>query len=87
MTTAATPAASSMRSALQTARPLISLGATWTVRKALMRGYEARTGKPAPVVYNRDASVLSKVLWSATMAATIALVEAVLYQLLDSDEY
>jgi hypothetical protein len=86
MTTATAPAASSARTALQTARPLITLGATWAVRKGLMRGYEARTGRPAPVVYNRDASLLSKVLWSATMAATIALIEVVLWQILDSDE-
>jgi hypothetical protein len=86
MTTATAPATSSARAALQTARPLISLSATWVVRKGLMRGYEARTGKAAPVVYNREASLLAKVLWSATMAATIALVEVVLWQLLDSDE-
>jgi hypothetical protein len=88
MTTATAPtsAPSSARSALMTARPLITLGATWAVRKGLMRGYEARTGKPAPVVYNSDASMVSKVLWAATMAATIALIEVVLWQVFESDE-
>ena len=86
MTTATAPPASSARTALQTARPVISLVATWGVRKALMRGYEARTGRSAPVVYNREASLKAKILWSATMAATIALVEVILWQLLDSDE-
>ncbi|HYN57640.1 MAG TPA: hypothetical protein VES03_10630 [Motilibacterales bacterium] len=86
MTTATTTSASSARAALQSARPLITIGATWAVRKGLIRGYEARTGKPAPVVYSRDASVASKVIWAATMAATIALIEAVLWQILDSVE-
>lgn len=86
MTTATAPATSSARTALQTARPLISLGATWAVRQGIIRGYEARTGKSAPVVYNREASLRAKILWSATMAATIALVEVILWQLLDSDE-
>jgi hypothetical protein len=85
MTTATAPAASSARGALQTARPLITLGATYAVRKGMMKGYEARTGKPAPVIYSRDASVVSKVLWAAAMAATIAAIEIVLWQILDSD--
>jgi hypothetical protein len=86
MTTATAPAPSSARSALQTARPLITLGATWAVRKAAMRGYEARTGRPAPVIYNREASMLSKVVWAAAMAGTIALIEVILWQVFDSDE-
>jgi hypothetical protein len=86
MTTATAPAVNSTRAALQTARPLITIGATWAVRKGLIRAYEARTGKSAPVVYSREASAASKVLWAATMAATIALIEVVLWQILDSDE-
>jgi hypothetical protein len=86
MTTAAAPAASSARVALRTARPLITLGMTWLVRKGAMRGYEARTGKPAPVLYNREASMFSRVLWAAGMAGTIALVEVVLWQILGDDE-
>lgn len=86
MTTATAPAVSSARGALQTARPLITLGATFVVRKAMMKGYEARTGKPAPVIYSRDASMVSKVLWASAMAATIAVIEIVLWQILDSDD-
>jgi hypothetical protein len=56
------------------------------VRKAMMKGYEARTGKPAPVIYSREASMTSKVLWAAAVAATIALIEVVAWQLFDSDE-
>jgi hypothetical protein len=66
--------------------PFITLGSTWVVRKAMMRAYEARTGRPAPVVYSREASVVSKVLWAATMAATIAIIEVVVWQILESDD-
>jgi len=51
-----------------------------------MKGYEARTGKPAPVIYSREASMMSKVLWATAMAATIAIIEIVVWQILDSDE-
>jgi hypothetical protein len=67
----------------RTAAPLIALATTWVVRKAMMQAYEARTGKSAPVIYNRDASVVSKVLWAATMAATVALIEIAVTQVLD----
>jgi hypothetical protein len=86
MTTATAPATTSARTALQTVRPLITLGATWAVRKGAMRGYEARTGKPAPVIYNREASMVSKVLWAAAMAGTIALIEVILWQVFDSED-
>jgi hypothetical protein len=66
------------------AAPLIALATTWVVRKAMMKAYEGRTGKPAPVIYSRDASVASKVLWAATMAATVALIEIVVTQVLDA---
>jgi hypothetical protein len=65
---------------------LITLGATWVVRKGMMKGYEARTGKPAPVIYSREATMLSKVIWAAAMAATIAAIEIVVWQILDADD-
>ncbi|MCU0263105.1 MAG: hypothetical protein MUF09_05445 [Candidatus Nanopelagicales bacterium] len=86
MTSASPVAASSTRTALRTARPLITVGATWVVRKGMMKAYEARTGRPAPVIYSREASMLSKVLWAATMAATIAAIEIIVWQILDADD-
>jgi hypothetical protein len=88
MTTATAPlsAASSTRNMARSAAPLIALGTTWVVRKAMMKAYEGRTGKPAPVVYSREASVVSKVIWAATMAATVALIEIVVTQVLDGYE-
>jgi hypothetical protein len=85
--TSATPVATrSTLTALRAARPLITLGATWAVRKGMMKGYESRTGRPAPVVYSREASMMSKVLWAAAMAATIAAIEIIVWQVLDDDE-
>jgi hypothetical protein len=87
MTTASAPAApDSARTMARAAAPLITLGATFVVRKLMMRTYEARTGKPAPVVYSREASAVSKVLWAATMAATIAVIEVVVWQIFESDD-
>jgi len=76
----------SARTTARAAAPLISMGATWAVRKVMIRAYEARTGRPAPVIYSRDASLVSKVVWAAAMAGVIALVEVVVVQLLDGDD-
>jgi hypothetical protein len=82
-----TPAAtSSARTVARTAAPLITMGATWAVRKGMMKGYESRTGRPAPVVHSREASLLSKVLWAAAMAGVIAMIEIVVWQVLSDDE-
>jgi len=48
-----------------------------------MSTYESRTGKPAPVIHSREAPVISKVLWSAALATLIAVVEIVVFEVLD----
>ena len=65
MTSVTAPTQSSTRSMATAAAPLITMGTTLVVRKALIKGYEASTGKPAPVIANRDAPVLARILWSA----------------------
>ncbi len=65
--------------------PVIALGATWVVRKGMTKGYEAGTGSPAPVIARRQASVTSRVLWSAAMGATVALIEILVWRLLERD--
>jgi hypothetical protein len=77
---------SSNRAMVRAASPLITMGATWAVRKSMISIYEARTGKPAPLVYSRDASLVSKVVWAATMAGVIALIEVAVTQLIGSDD-
>lgn len=62
------------------AAPVLSMGAAWAVRKAMVKGYERRTGKPAPLVYSRHASLKQKVLWAAAVAAAIAMIEAIIWQ-------
>ena len=88
MTTVTAPATTPdpAPSLVHAAAPLFTLAGTWVVRKAMMKAYQARTGKPAPVVYSREASVVSKVLWAATMAATIALIEVVIWQVFESED-
>ena len=86
MTSVTAPTQSSARSMATAAAPLITMGTTLVVRKALMKGYEASTGKPAPVIANRDAPVLARILWSAGMAGVIASIEIVVWKLLDSSD-
>lgn len=70
----------------RTAAPLITLGATWAVRKVMMKAYESATGQPAPVVYSSEASTVAKIVWAATMAATIASIEIVVWKVLAEDD-
>lgn len=86
MTSVTAPTQSSTRSMATAIAPLITMGTTLVVRKALMKGYEASTGKPAPVIANRDAPVLARILWSAGMAGVIASIEIVVWKLLDSSD-
>ncbi|MDH3958825.1 MAG: hypothetical protein OEV20_06180 [Actinomycetota bacterium] len=91
MTTASAPApasdpAASPRVMARTAAPLITLGATWAVRKLMMKAYESATGHPAPVVYSSEASTVAKIVWAATMAATIASIEIVVWKVLAEDD-
>ncbi len=72
------------RMSANTVAPLVTMGTTLVLRKALIAGYESATGKPAPVVHNRDASVTERVVWAATMGAAIALIEIVVWRALDS---
>ncbi len=71
---------------LTAAAPAISLGAAWAARKGLAKAYEARTGHPAPLVARSDASITRRILWAAAMAASVALIEIVIWKLLDPDD-
>lgn len=62
------------------------MGATWAARKVLIKGYEAKTGKPAPLLASREASIVAKVVWAASLAAVLALVEAVIWKVLAEEE-
>lgn len=82
-----TPAAAS--TARHTARaiaPLVTLGATWAARKGMVKTYESRTGKPAPLVHSREAGVLEKVLWAAAMSAVLVAIESIVWRLVDQED-
>ncbi len=74
----------SVRRTATAVAPLVTMGTTWVLRKALMTGYESATGRPAPVIHNREASVTERVVWAAAMGAAIALIEIVVWRALDS---
>jgi len=87
MSTSASPApAAGRRDMLRSGAPLITIGATWAARKGMMKGYEARTGRPAPLIRSREATMVQKILWAAAMAAVIALVEVVVWKVLDDED-
>ena len=77
---------SSSRTALRTAAPLITMGATWASRKGMTKSYEAGTGKSAPSVHSREASMLTKVLWAAAIAGMVALIDIAIWKLLDDED-
>lgn len=65
--------------------PLVTMGATWGARKAMVKGYEATTGKPAPVISSRDAGLLQKMLWAAALGAAIAMVQSAVWHFLERE--
>ena len=62
------------------------MGATWAARKGMIKAYESKTGKPAPLVRSRQAPVLEKVLWAAAMSALIVLIEAIVWKAVGEEE-
>ncbi len=81
-----TPSAETQRNLARATVPLITLAATWVARKAMINGYERSTGKKAPLIHSRNGSVLSKMAWAASMAAVVALIEVVVWNVLDGED-
>ena len=81
-----TSTASSARSTARALAPVVQLGATWAARKGMIKAYESKTGKPAPLVRSRQAPVLEKVLWAAAMSALIVLIEAIVWKAVGEEE-
>jgi len=52
----------------------------------MVKGYESRTGKPAPMVLSHEATFVSKVLWAATMASVLVVIEVVIWKLIGEDD-
>ena len=81
-----TSTASSARSTARALAPVVQLGATWAARKGMIKAYESGTGRPAPVVRSTQSRLVEKVLWAATMAAVMVLVEVIVYKAAGLDE-
>lgn len=85
-TVPATPSPNpSARQVIRQLSPLITITTTWMVRKAMVNAYQRRTGQPAPLIYASGVSPVRKVIWSAIMAGTVALIEIVILELAGED--
>ncbi len=80
------PTMANTRTTLRAAAPLVAMGATWAVRKGMVKGYEKSTGHAAPVVRSSEATLLQKVLWAAAVAGAIALIEVVVWSFFDDEQ-
>lgn len=76
----------STRHLLKSLSPIITMTATWVVRRGMISVYERRTGQPAPLVYQQNASPIRRVLWTVAVAGTVAIIEVVILELLAEDD-
>ena len=60
--------------ALKVAAPMIALGASWLVRKALDGAYRRTTGSAPPKAADRDVNIGRVLVYAAASAVAIALV-------------
>jgi len=60
--------------------PLLVMGATWGVRKALDNGYRRFTGHSAPTAHDNQISLASALAWAAVTAASAAVVEVAIFR-------
>lgn len=79
-------ASPSRRALVRQLSPLITMTATYVVRKAMISAYEARTHEPAPVIYARNISPIKKLVWTATVATAVALIEIIVLELIGDDD-
>ncbi len=61
----------------QIVAPVLAIGATWAVRKALEMAYTARTGHRPPRASDPDESMRRIIIWAATTAVAVAVVNVV----------
>jgi hypothetical protein len=59
---------------LKIAAPIITIGATWAVRKVLEKGYSSAMGGQPPRASDPDASMRRVILWAIATAAAVAVV-------------
>jgi hypothetical protein len=59
---------------LKVAAPIITIGATWAVRKVLEKAYAGTVGGKPPRASDPDASMRRVILWAVATAAAVAVV-------------
>lgn len=69
--------------ALQLAAPIIAIGATMLVRRALDGSYRRLTGHAAPDIHDPRVSLRRVVFWAALTAVIAAEVEVAVYRFAD----
>ena len=57
--------------------PIVAIGATWAVQKGLSAVYTKATGHQPPRASDPDASLRRILLWAATTAVAVAVVNVV----------
>lgn len=67
--------------AVKIVAPFLALGAAWAVRKAMETAYERSTGTKPPHAGDPDASMRRIILWAASTAAAIAIVNVAIDRL------
>lgn len=58
--------------------PLLAIGATWAVQRGLSAAYTKATGNQPPRASDPDASLRRIVVWAATTAVAVAVVNVVI---------
>lgn len=76
-----TARASSTGMAAKVLAPAVSVAAGWGVRRALDGAYRRSTGNPPPRAGDPDASLRKALLWAATTAAVLAVVNVIIDRL------
>ncbi|MFI0433855.1 MAG: DUF4235 domain-containing protein [Candidatus Nanopelagicales bacterium] len=62
----------------RTIAPIVSLGATWAVRKSLKAGYEKKTGSRPPGGDDLSTPIATVLLWAGITALTTALIDVLI---------
>lgn len=62
----------------RTLAPIVSLGATWAVRKSLKAGYERKTGEQPPGSEDLATPLATVLLWAGITALTTALIDVLI---------
>lgn len=58
--------------------PIVSLAATWAVKKALTKAYEKRTGEGPPGRQDLSTPITTVLMWAGITAFTTAIIDVLI---------